>query len=148
MDRSLGEACGRRPRDARLGLANDGFDVYELIGFHAQQAVEKLIKAFLAKNAIDFEDEHNIDYLQRLVRRVDSELASRIDTAAALNRYAVGTRYPGRYGPVTREQAESAVRIAETVRADVLPHLQSGSPPRGSLRERLQRQKNQIPQND
>jgi HEPN domain-containing protein len=79
---------------ARLGLESDEFDVYELVGFHAQQTVEKFIKAFLARSAVDFEDQHDIDYLQRLVRKVDTELASKIDPAASLNRYAVGTRSP------------------------------------------------------
>lgn len=109
---------------ARLGLAADGFDVYELIGFHAQQAVEKLIKAFLARSAVDFRDQHDIDYLQRLVEKVDKGLATRIDPATALNRYAVRTRYPGRYGPVTREQAETAVRIAMAVSEEMLPRLE------------------------
>lgn len=126
---------------ARLGLESAEFDVYELVGFHAQQAAEKLIKAFLARNAVDFEDQHDIDYLQRLVRSVDPDLAGRIDPAAALNRYAVGTRYPGRYGPVTREQAEAAVRIAEAVRSEIRPRLQDHPQPRESLRERLRRQR-------
>jgi HEPN domain-containing protein len=126
---------------ARLGLESDAFDVYELVGFHAQQAVEKLIKAFLARSAVDFQDQHDIDYLQGLVRKVDAELASKIDPAAALNRYAVGTRYPGRYAPVARDQAEAAVRIAEQVRADILPRLSDAAPPQDSLRERLRQQR-------
>ena len=126
---------------ARLGLESKQFDVYELVGFHAQQAVEKLIKAFLAKSAVDFEDQHDIDYLQGLVRKVDVDLASKVDPAAALNRYAVGTRYPGRYAAVTRDQAEAAIRIAEQVRADIQPLLSDASPPRNSLRERLRQQR-------
>jgi HEPN domain-containing protein len=126
---------------ARLGLESEQFDVYELVGFHAQQAVEKLIKAFLARSAVDFEDQHDIDYLQSLVRKVDAELASKIDPAASLNRYAAGTRYPGRYAAVTREQAEAAVRIAERVRADIQPLLSDASQPRDSLRERLRQQR-------
>lgn len=126
---------------ARLGLQSEEFDVYELVGFHAQQAVEKFIKAFLARSAVDFEDQHDIDYLQSLVRKVDAELASKIDPAASLNRYAVGTRYPGRYAAVTREQSETAVRIAEQVRADIQPLLSDTSHPRGSLRERLRQQR-------
>lgn len=125
---------------ARLGLESEQFDVYELVGFHAQQAVEKFIKAFLARSAVDFQDQHDIDYLQGLVRRVDAQLASKIDPAASLNRYAVGTRYPGRYAPVTRDQAQAAVRIAEQVRADIQPLLRDASPPRESLRERLRQQ--------
>jgi len=126
---------------ARLGLEAQQFDVYELVGFHAQQAVEKFIKAFLARSAIDFEDQHDIDYLQRLVQKVDTALASRIDPAVSLNRYAVGTRYPGRYPAVTREQAEAAVRIAEQVRGAILPRLNETPNPGGSLRERLRQQR-------
>jgi HEPN domain-containing protein len=108
---------------ARLGLASDGFDVFELVGFHAQQAVEKLVKAFLARRAVEFGDVHDIDTLQRLVARVDGSLAAKLDPAAALTRYAVGTRYPGRYARVTREQAEAAVHIADSIRAEILPLL-------------------------
>ena len=125
---------------AHLALASEGFDVYELVGFHAQQAVEKLIKAYLAKRAVDFDEQHDIDYLQRLVGKVDMGLAARLDPAAALNRYAVGTRYPGRYGPVTRAQAETAVRISEAVRAELRPHLEDPPQSRGSLRDRLREQ--------
>lgn len=103
--------------------------------------MEKFIKAFLARSAVDFQDQHDIDYLQNLVRKVDAELASKIDPAASLNRYAVGTRYPGRYAQVTREQAEAAVRVAEQVRADIQPLLSDASHPRDSLRERLRQQR-------
>ena len=133
---------------ARLGLDSEQFDVFELVGFHAQQAVEKFVKAFLARSAVEFEDQHDIDYLQALVRRVDTHLASKIDPAASLNRYAVGTRYPGRYATVTREQAEAAVRIAEQVRDDILPLLSDASPPRGSLRERLRQQRGGVQERD
>jgi HEPN domain-containing protein len=127
---------------ARLGLASNDFEVFELVGFHAQQAVEKLVKAYLVRRSVEFGDVHDIDTLQRLVGSVDGELAARIDPAAALTRYAVGTRYPGRYGRVTREQAEAAVEIAESLRADILPFLNPDAPPAGgSLRERLRRQR-------
>jgi HEPN domain len=99
----------------------------------------------LAKNSVDFEEQHDIDYLQRLVARVDADLAVRIDPAAALNRYAVGTRYPGRYAPVTREQAEAAIRIAEAVRTEIEPRLAKQPPQRGSLRDRLRQQRQHRP---
>jgi len=148
LDDALREWIGRWVRlaegdlaMARLGLASDEFDVFELVGFHAQQAVEKLIKAYLARNSVEFGDVHDIDTLQRLVRTVDENLAAKVDVAASLSRYAVGTRYPGRYGRVTHEQAEAAVQIAESVRADILPRLIPVPTPGGSLRERLRRQR-------
>lgn len=37
--------------------------------------------------------------------------------------YAVTTRYPGDYDPITREEAVSAVRIARRIRNQVRRHL-------------------------
>ena len=74
--------------------------------------------------SVEFGDVHDIDTLQRLVARVDGSLAAKLDPAAALTRYAVGTRYPGRYVRVTREQAEAAVQVAESIRSEILPRLQ------------------------
>ncbi|HKP74254.1 MAG TPA: HEPN domain-containing protein [Longimicrobiaceae bacterium] len=127
---------------AKLGLASDGFDVFELVGFHAQQAAEKLIKAFLVHRSVEFGDVHDIDTLLKLVRTANADLATKLDPAAALTPYAVGTRYPGRYGTVTRDQAETAVQIAEAVRREILPFIAGeGEQPGDSLKERLRRQK-------
>lgn len=43
-----------------------------------------------------------------------------------LNRYAVEARYPGDWEPITREEAEEAVLLAERVRAEVRQHLPLG----------------------
>lgn len=76
------------------------------------------------------------------MKSLDGDLAAKIDPASALTRYAVGARYPGRYGPVTREQAERAVQIAEMVMREILPRVAEAAPkPAGGLKERLRRQK-------
>jgi HEPN domain-containing protein len=129
-------------RLGELGLADPEFDSFELIAFHAQQGAEKLIKAFLAKNGIDYEDQHDLDYLLGLVRRNDANLADELDPVIALNRYAVKTRYPGRYPSVTRDQAESAIRVAAAAAAAILPRVTyDASPPAKSLRDRLREQR-------
>ena len=46
----------------------------EVVGFHAQQAVEKRIKSVLAAHAVEFERTHNIAYLLRLL--ADHDLAA------------------------------------------------------------------------
>lgn len=100
------------------------------------------MKAYLVRRSVEFSDVHDIDTLRRLVATVDAELAAKLEPAAALTRYAVGTRYPGRYGTVTREQAEAAVQIAEAIRAEIQPLLNpDAQPPGGSLRERLRLQR-------
>lgn len=129
-------------RLGELGLADAEFDSFELIAFHAQQSAEKLIKAFLAKHGTDFEDQHDLEYLLGLVRRNDAALADALDPVVALNRYAVRTRYPGRYPAVTRGDAEAAIRIASTAAAAILPRVTyDASPPARSLRDRLREQR-------
>ncbi|HEX8452618.1 MAG TPA: HEPN domain-containing protein [Longimicrobium sp.] len=129
-------------RLGELGLADSEFDSFELIAFHAQQSAEKLIKAFLAKNGTDFEDQHDLEYLLGLVRRNDAALADALDSVVALNRYAVKTRYPGRYPAVSRGDAEAAIRIASAVAAVILPRVAyDASQPTQSLRDRLHEQR-------
>lgn len=41
--------------------------VDETLGFHAQQAVEKLIKAVLVRNGVAYDRTHNIAYLLTLL---------------------------------------------------------------------------------
>jgi len=66
------------------------------IGFHAQQAVEKLLKAFLAAHDVVPEDHHNIARLIAQVRLPDRATADAVSSAASLTPYAVHYRYPPR----------------------------------------------------
>ncbi len=67
----------------------------EMLGFHAQQAVEKLIKAVLAKNGIIYERTHNIAYLLELLDRAKIEPPGQIDreTLIELSPWAAQFRY-------------------------------------------------------
>jgi len=42
---------------------------------------------------------------------------------AILNRYAVEVRYPGNWEPISREEAEDAVALAEKIRREIRRHL-------------------------
>ncbi len=79
--------------------------------FHAQQAVEKSLKAVLISKGIDFPRTHNlrilIDALPETIFR-DPVL----DSSAALTDYAVSTRYPGEVEAVTKEELKTARHIA------------------------------------
>jgi HEPN domain-containing protein len=88
------------------------FEDYESVGFHAQQAAEKFIKAFLVRHQLEFPKTHDITVLRRLVARVDSELANGLATADALTPYGVEFRYPGDLPSVSRNEGERAVRLA------------------------------------
>jgi HEPN domain-containing protein len=100
----LALACGRLRREV---LPED-------LCFHAQQAVEKSLKAVLISKGIDFPRTHNlrvlIDALPETIFR-DPVL----DSSAALTDYAVSTRYPGETEPVTKEELKNARHIAAEV---------------------------------
>lgn len=84
-------------------LLKEGFEDYENVGFHAQQAAEKFIKAFLVRHQIEFPKTHNIALLRQLVGSVDSELAKALDVSDALTPYGVEFRYPGDLPSMSRD---------------------------------------------
>ena len=86
----------------------------ESLCYHAQQAVEKSIKAVLLRYEVTFPKVHSIerliDLLPENVERTDDLKAS-----ASLTRYAAMLRYPGEFEEATREHYDEAVRLAEAV---------------------------------
>mgnify|MGYP005777457989 CR=1 FL=1 len=87
-----------------------------IICFHAQQAVEKILKAFLVKNNIEFNKIHNLETLRKLSSTVDNEF-NNIDFGN-LNYYGVATRYPDGIMEmpsvkVTKELYEKAKEIVD-----------------------------------
>ncbi len=95
--------------------------------FHAQQAVEKYLKAVLVRHQLDFPRTHDIDRLVDLVRTVDPGLGLIVEGAAILTPYGVEVRYPADLPEPTREEALEAVRLAGRVKRAVLEHLPRGN---------------------
>jgi HEPN domain-containing protein len=85
--------------------------MYEQLSFHAQQAVEKALKAILISNGIDFPKTHSIEYLLRL-------LPSNVTRAPVLMQvykltgYATIFRYPGNEEQQTCEAYQELLSIA------------------------------------
>jgi len=66
----------------------------EIIAFHAQQSVEKALKAFLiSRKCFDFPKTHDLGRLLDLAESFEAELAS-LDSIIELTPYAVEMRYP------------------------------------------------------
>lgn len=63
------------------------------IGYHAQQAVEKAIKAVLAAKGIEFPFSHNLDYLRDTCNESGIELPSTLDGIEELTPFAAAERY-------------------------------------------------------
>ncbi len=100
--------------------------VTDAICFHAQQAVEKLLKAFLIFHNKPFRKTHDIAELISLCSKIDRDFEELMDEKIVkLTIYAVDVRYPEAidYEPSLRE-AEEAIEIAEKVRKFVLSKLE------------------------
>jgi len=89
-----------------------------MVCFHAQQCVEKYLKAMLVLHAVDFPKTHDIEKLVDLLPR--GVLASwKLDEQRRLTYYATVTRYPGDYEPILLSEAQRAVRIARRIRKEI-----------------------------
>jgi len=88
--------------------------VGDAICFHAQQCVEKYMKAILQENEIEFEKIHDLDVLFNKCVNFIPELESFRDDLVKLSTYAVDVRYPG--FDVSEEEARECVEVMENVR--------------------------------
>ena len=65
------------------------------IVFHAQQAAEKSLKAFLSWHHVPFRKTHNLIELGEACCQIDQSLEPLLRRAATLTEYAWKYRYPG-----------------------------------------------------
>ena len=79
-----------------------------VIGFHAQQAVEKAIKAVLAKRGREIPRTHDLAYLFELADRTAASVPPDLHDVAWLNPWAVTMRYDEQSSALDRAAAVSA----------------------------------------
>jgi HEPN domain-containing protein len=102
----------------------------DTVCFHAQQCVEKYLKAILVLEGIDFPKTHDIEALiMRIPLRLRPEISPQ--EQAELTEYATGARYPG-WEDIPLATARRAVAVARRVRREVRRGL-----PRKALRRKL-----------
>lgn len=85
-----------------------------LVCFHAQQCVEKYLKAALLFHGESFPKTHDLIELYDLCLVVIPELNASFEAISILSPYGVGVRYPGTAN--TLEQAEEAVEAMKQTR--------------------------------
>lgn len=96
---------------------------YKLIAFHAQQCVEKYLKAFLVLKKVEIPYTHNISFLMELCAPF-ADYQQTFDDAKSLTFYAVTARYPGKE-KVTKQEAVRAVEVADRIRKTVRRRLRN-----------------------
>ena len=103
--------------------------LYEDLCYDAQQAVEKALKSVCILNKIVFPKTHDITYLIELLEKGDVEVPEELQNAKILTSYAIETRYPGDYEPVSEDDYLKAVKIAEKVLKWVEKKMEKEQPP-------------------
>jgi HEPN domain-containing protein len=94
--------------------------------FHAQQCVEKYIKAALVFRGVAFAKTHDIGVLMELLGG-KPPIVLEPAVQDRLTDYATVSRYPGEDEPITLAEARQAVRIARTVRREIRKLLPGAS---------------------
>jgi len=104
-------------------LLSEALPYHAAIGFHAEQAAEKFIKAFLVARQVEFPKTHDLGRLLDLIATVDVVLASDLAGAVGLTDYGVDVRYPGDLPQLSGDDARRAVDEAAFVQARITPAL-------------------------
>ena len=100
----------------RAGLRTRGV-LPEDACFHAQQCAEKALKGLLTHLAIQHPRTHALEVLLDLLKAHAIQVPVNVDEAFELTQYAVQTRYPGEWEPVTKVEARHALELAALVLA-------------------------------
>jgi HEPN domain-containing protein len=109
----------RARSDLQLGRAalNAPGVLPEDAAFHAQQCAEKALKALLLHHEVAFPKTHNIEVLLDLLKTQGLNIPKGVDESFELSEYAVQTRYPGEWEPVTKAEARKSIERAALVLA-------------------------------
>jgi HEPN domain-containing protein len=81
--------------------------------FHAQQAVEKSLKALLTFRGVEFPKTHDLLVLLDFANKLTDKFEIFREKLAEMNSYAVEARYPGDFYEPPIEDAMEALKTAE-----------------------------------
>lgn len=90
--------------------------------FHAQQAAEKYLKAYMSFHEIEFPFIHNLEKLVALCTAHDPGFAAIKQTASSLTPFAVEARYDENFWPDS-DTTREAIRDAERIRKFIFDRM-------------------------
>lgn len=96
---------------------------YDAACYHAQQCIEKLLKALLISRDVVPPKTHDLVLLDSLVRPVEASWAWRIEDIRLLSRAATVFRYPGEIAG--QDEAEASLAVCAPMRTRLLLLLHS-----------------------
>lgn len=100
----------------------------EIIGFHCQQAVEKLLKAWLSDLGVNYPKTHNLQTLVELLEQQGKTFPKELADVDRLTPYATILRYedPPQQEPFDRAGAR---KLVQAIRVFVESQLRLQNPP-------------------
>jgi HEPN domain-containing protein len=106
------DSSKRSFRGAEILFASNDADVYEIVAFHCQQAVEKYLKGIILQNSAELIGSHSLVYLYDRASEYTLLPVTRKD-CAYLNQYYIESRYPADTPlSVTEQDVEKCMNIA------------------------------------
>ncbi|MSU49528.1 MAG: HEPN domain-containing protein [Opitutus sp.] len=88
---------------------------WAVVCFHAQQAAEKYLKAFLVFKGDRVERTHDLEIILQACVRHDADLQTLLPDCDTLTAYAVDARYPDMLSEDAEKIAREAVRKCDTI---------------------------------
>lgn len=96
----------------------------DTVCFHAQQCVEKYLKAFLVALEKPFPRTHDVESLISLMPK-DVRLGLTVEEQRRLTEYATVLRYPGPYEAIPLTEAKQAVKLAQRIQRKIRKLLET-----------------------
>jgi len=130
MDEITAEIVGQWLRKAEHDLLNIRNNLAaetvptDTVCFHAQQAIEKLLKGLLVANGRNITKTHDLVKLLSDVSELAPELLPLEDQLEEISEYGVGIRYPDDFYEPTMDEANLAYSIALQIQAIILNKVQ------------------------
>ena len=103
--------AAERDRKMASSLSKEG--LYEGAAFHLQQSAEKALKAVLIARRRRLAYTHDLVVLCHFIEQLGQPVPDDVKRTVRLNDYAVETRYPGLFEPVTEEDYREALDLAD-----------------------------------
>jgi HEPN domain-containing protein len=88
--------------------------MYDIICFHATQAVEKLLKSFIISNGKTVEKIHDLDVLQKTAMGIDNLFANIRKDCMLLNEFVPDIKY-SEQEPITKQNIIKAIKSLENI---------------------------------
>lgn len=98
-------------------------ELFSAVTYHCQQSAEKALKSYLAFKKQSIVKSHDLTKLVGLCKTFNGEFDKLYDAADSLNPYATRFRYPTEFEIPSFDDAEQAIKCAQSIMRFVLKAL-------------------------